>query len=112
MRREILWCLPLLWMMGPVLAQQAPRPVEAASAASPAAPARTIGEVRRIDLANGRVTVRHAEIAHLNMPAMAMDFVARDPALLNGLKVGDKVRFVAIDEGGTLVITRIERVGN
>ncbi|MFT3778928.1 MAG: copper-binding protein [Ottowia sp.] len=68
------------------------------------------GEVRRIDAANARVTLRHGDIPNLNMPPMTMAFSLRDPALLQGLKVGDKVRFTAVDAGGgQLAITALEK---
>lgn len=84
----------------------------AASAAAPAASAAAVspseGEVRRVDLDQGRVTIRHGEITHLSMPAMTMVFHA-DKAELNGLNVGDKIRFVAALEGGRYVARRIQR---
>ena len=88
----------------PVLAQSP------AAAAAPAAAAWTQGEVRRIDAANARLTLRHGEIRNLGMPPMTMTFGLRDPALLAGLKVGDQVRFTAVDAGGgQLAITALER---
>ena len=45
------------------------------------------------------------------MPPMTMAFAVRDPAWLNGLKAGDKVRFTVVDEGGgKLTVTALERV--
>ncbi|WP_124082018.1 copper-binding protein, partial [Pigmentiphaga humi] len=49
------------------------------------------GEIRRIDKANGRVTIRHGEIAHLDMPGMTMVFGVKELAVLEGVAVGDKV---------------------
>lgn len=64
------------------------------------------GEVRKVDLDTGRITLRHGEIANLQMPPMTMVFRARDAALLQGLKPGDRVRFVAEKvEGGYAVTT-------
>ena len=85
----------------------------AAPASAPAAAetaAWTQGEVRRIDAANARLTLRHGDIPNLNMPPMTMAFSLRDAALLQGLKVGDKVRFTAVDAGGgQLAITALEK---
>lgn len=69
----------------------------------------TPGEVRKIDLAAGKLTIRHAPIVNLDMDAMTMVFRVSDPAMLDGLKVGDKIGFVAEIIQGATVVTRIER---
>ena len=74
-----------------------------------AIPAGTAGEVRRIDLANQKITLRHEEIAHLNMPPMTMVFKVRDKSLLQNLSAGDAVRFVAIKQGGEYWVTEMQR---
>jgi Cu(I)/Ag(I) efflux system periplasmic protein CusF len=66
------------------------------------------GEVRKVDLEQGKVTLRHGPLANLDMPAMTMVFAAADPKLLEGLKQGDKVRFTADKKDGTYVVTAIE----
>lgn len=76
----------------------------AVSAPAPVAEFAT-GEVRRIDKSAGKITLRHGEIPNLQMPPMTMVFVASDPALLDKVKVGDKVRFRAAQEGGTYRVT-------
>ena len=84
-----------------------------AQAAADAAPAGTSpspvadGEVRRIDKAQGRITLRHGEIRSLDMPPMTMVFRVRDAKLLDGLAVGDKVRFDAVQADGQYVVTTI-----
>lgn len=88
----------------PLLALAAEPPATPASAAD----AMTDAEVRKIDPAAAKVTLRHAEIKSLDMPAMTMVFQARDKRLLDGLKVGDKVRFKAAHEGGQFIVTAIE----
>jgi len=69
----------------------------------------TGGEVRKVDKAAGEVTLRHGRIENLDMPGMTMVFRATDPRLLNGLKEGDKVRFVAGLANGALTVSTIER---
>ncbi|MGM9425384.1 copper-binding protein [Hydrogenophaga sp. MI9] len=82
------------------LATMAP-PVLAQNTAAPAAPAATSplpqvdAEIRKIDTAAGKVTLRHGDIPNLDMPGMTMVFQVKDPAQLADLKVGDKVRFRA-----------------
>jgi Cu/Ag efflux protein CusF len=73
------------------------------------AAAQTEGEVRKVDLAQGKVTLRHGPLTNLDMPAMTMVFTAVDKKLLDGLKEGDKVRFTADKQNGTYVVTAIER---
>ena len=65
------------------------------------------GEVRRIDLDAGKVTLKHGNIKSLDMPPMTMVFTA-DKALLGPLNVGDKVRFKAAQEAGKYVVTDIQ----
>ena len=100
--KNLLFCAALL--AAPMLSFGAEPPAAAASAAD----AMTHAEVRKVDLAAAKITLRHAEIKSLDMPAMTMVFLARDKRLLEGLKVGDKVRFKAAHEGGQFVVTAIE----
>ncbi len=64
----------------------------------------TDGEVRKIDKEAGKLTLRQS----LDMPAMTMVFQVKEPALLDKVKVGDKVRFRAEKAGGAFVVTAIE----
>jgi Cu(I)/Ag(I) efflux system protein CusF len=67
------------------------------------------GEVRRIYKAQKRITLRHGEIKNLEMPPMSMVFQVRDAALLDAVKVGDKVLFsVDKDTDGSLVVTAMK----
>jgi Cu/Ag efflux protein CusF len=70
----------------------------------------TDGEVRKIDMDQGKITLRHAEIKDLDMPAMTMVFVVKDKTQLTKLKAGDKVKFTAINDAGQLTVTEIETV--
>lgn len=71
--------------------------------------ASTEGEVRKIDRDAGKITLRHGPIAHLDMPAMTMVFRAQDPAMLDRVKEGDKVRFSADKIGGQMTVTKIDK---
>ena len=70
----------------------------------------TEGEIRKIDRNAGKITIRHGPIANLDMPGMTMVFRVSDPAMLDRVKEGVKVRFVADRVGGALTVTRIEPV--
>lgn len=65
-------------------------------------------EVRRVDAAAGKLTLKHGPLPNLNMGAMTMVFAVKDAAWLKTAKVGDKVR-VAVDRvNGTLTVVALE----
>lgn len=66
------------------------------------------GEVRKVDKDTKKITLKHGEIKNLGMPGMTMVFQVKDPAMLDKVQAGDKVRFKAERLGGALVITEIE----
>jgi Cu(I)/Ag(I) efflux system protein CusF len=68
------------------------------------------GEVRKVDKETGKITLKHGPIANLDMPAMSMVFQVKDPALLEQVKAGDKVRFQAEKIGTQYTVTHIEPV--
>lgn len=70
--------------------------------------AQSEGEVRKVDKAAGKVTLKHGEIKNLDMPPMTMVFTAKDPALLDKVKAGDKVRFHAEKDGTQFLVTALE----
>ncbi|MDD9209990.1 copper-binding protein [Aeromonas dhakensis] len=69
----------------------------------------TRGLISRIDAANGKVGIKHEAIANLKMPPMTMVFLVADPALLEGLKVGDAVSFHAENPAGKLTVTQLQK---
>ncbi|WP_461602330.1 copper-binding protein [Aeromonas rivipollensis] len=71
--------------------------------------AMTKGVISRIDAPKGKVGIKHEAIANLKMPPMNMVFVLADPAQLQGLKVGDAVRFHAENPAGKLTVTAIQK---
>ena len=68
------------------------------------------GEIRKIDMDNKKITIKHGEIKSLDMPGMTMVFQVKDPAMLTTVKTGDKVRFKAEKSGGAIVVTEIQPV--
>jgi Cu/Ag efflux protein CusF len=69
----------------------------------------TQGQVTKIDKAASRVTLKHGEIKNLDMPPMTMVFRVRDPKSLDGLAVGDRVRFTAEKVDGNFTVTSIDK---
>ena len=67
------------------------------------------GEVKKVDKQAGKVTIKHGPLANLNMPPMTMVFGVKDVALLNGVNVGDKIKFVAEKSGNSLRVSQLER---
>jgi Cu/Ag efflux protein CusF len=88
--------------------------IAALAAASPAmgqpAPALSDGEIRKVDKGAGKVTIRHGELKNLDMPPMTMVFRVRDPAMLDKLKEGDKVKFTAGKVNGNYTVMEVEVV--
>lgn len=100
-------------LAGPALAQQ--KPGEHAShhtpaAASPASADMTDGEVRKVDKEASKVTLKHADIKSLDMPAMTMVFSVKDKAMLDSIKAGDKVRFKVVNDAGKFTVTEMQVV--
>jgi Cu(I)/Ag(I) efflux system periplasmic protein CusF len=78
-------------------------------AAGAAQTAAVDGQVQKIDPAQGKVTLRHAPIKNLDMDSMTMVFRVQDPAQLQGIKPGDKVKFAADRVNGQITIIKIEK---
>lgn len=79
-------------------------PTETASSSLPWAEA----EVRRVDTAAGKISLKHGEIKNLDMPPMTMVFQLQDKALLGNLKAGDRVRFTADKVNGSYTVLALE----
>jgi Cu(I)/Ag(I) efflux system periplasmic protein CusF len=69
------------------------------------------GEVRRVDKAAGKITLRHGELKQLDMPPMTMVFEVSDKALLDSVKAGDKVKFKVISKDGKMIVTEMKPAG-
>ena len=68
----------------------------------------TDAEVRKVDKDAKKITLKHGEIKNLDMPPMSMVFQVRDPAILEKIKAGDKVRFTADNINGALTVITLE----
>jgi Cu(I)/Ag(I) efflux system protein CusF len=80
------------------------KPAAAASAAL------TEGEVRKVDKAAGKVTIKHGPIRNLDMPPMTMAYQVKDKAMLDQLKPGDKIKFEADKVGETYTLMRFDKL--
>jgi Cu/Ag efflux protein CusF len=92
----------------PALAEQPPgnpAPIVVAAADQ----AMSDGEVRKVDPAAKKITIKHGELKNMNMPPMTMVFQVKDPAMLDKVKAGDKVKFRADIVNGALTVMAIEK---
>ncbi|WP_025600216.1 copper-binding protein [Burkholderia sp. WSM2230] len=67
------------------------------------------GEIRKVDAAAGKLTIKHGPLENLGMEAMTMVFKVKDPAMISQVKVGDKVDFVAEEVDGALTVTKLQK---
>ena len=65
------------------------------------------GEIRKVSKDTGKLTIKHGPIKSMDMPPMTMVFTAKDPAMLDKVAVGDKIRFVVVEQGGQMVVTEL-----
>lgn len=77
--------------------------------ALPAIAQQVNGTVKKIDEAQGKLTIDHGPIKNLDMDAMSMVFRAGDPAMLKGLKTGDKIKFDADRVNGQITVTKLQK---
>ena len=86
----------------------------ASHAAAPAANAASAlpmvsAEVRKVDLENKKISLKHGEIKNLDMPGMSMVFQVKNAAMLENIKAGDKVMFTADKVDGAYMVMSIEK---
>ncbi len=109
MKQMTLMVAVLAALAAPVYAQQsttdhsAHHPAQAQNAAT-----LTDGEIRKVDKDAQKLTIRHGPILNLEMPAMTMVFQVKDPAMLDKVNAGDKIKFFVEKTGGAYIVTRIE----
>lgn len=76
--------------------------------AASAAADMTEGEIRKVDKDNKKLTIKHGDIKNLDMPGMTMVFQVKDPAMVDQVKVGDKIRFKAEKASSGFVVTELQ----
>ena len=69
------------------------------------------GEVKKIDEAAGKITLKHGPIKNLDMneDGMTMVFRVKDPGMLKQVKTGDKVEFEADRAPDGITITKLQK---
>jgi Cu/Ag efflux protein CusF len=81
-----------------------------ATAPADVAVSQTEGEIRKVDVAAQKLTVKHGRIENLGMSPMTMVFRVKDPAFLTQVKAGDKVTMSVERIDGALTIVALQRV--
>ena len=68
------------------------------------------GQVIKIDSAAGKITIKHGPLKQFDMDeGMTMVYRAADPAMLNAVKPGDKIKFAPDRVNGQFTVTKIEK---
>lgn len=68
------------------------------------------GVVKKVDKAQGKLTVKHGPLENLDMPGMTMVFRVQDASWLDRVKAGDTIRFLADRVDGAFIVTALEVV--
>jgi Cu/Ag efflux protein CusF len=70
----------------------------------------TDGLVTKVDASAGKITIRHGPMKKFNMDdGMTMVYRVQDPAMLQAVKSGDKIKFDAENVNGQFVVTTIQK---
>ena len=78
--------------------------------AAAAGAALTDGEVRKVDKAAGKVTIKHGAMPKFDMPPMTMAYRVKDKSMLDKVKPGDKIKFDVDGAGNEFTVLRLEKV--
>lgn len=70
----------------------------------------TDGEVRKVDKAAGKVTIKHGAMPKFDMPPMTMAYRVKDKSMLDKVKPGDKIKFDVDGAGNEFTVLRLEKV--
>ena len=80
------------------------------SKASAASTAWSDGVVKTIHKQEGQITIAHGPLANLGMGKMTMTFRLKTPALVEGVREGSNIRFVAENVKGELTVVALQTV--
>lgn len=103
-----MWKLAVLGLLGAFAAfawLSLPKPANDPAAPRNGEPAQ--GVVVVVDGSARSLTISHGPLRSTGMGPMTMVFSVRDPALLAGIKAGDRIRFTVEAAGGELTATDI-----
>lgn len=110
---KTLLSLALACTLMPLALAAAPEPVSdtaKAGAVVPAEPVLTEGVVKKVDKDTGKITIAHGAIKNLGMGPMTMMFRVKDPAMLDQVQTGQKIRFQVDIIKGAYTVLQLEPV--
>ena len=70
----------------------------------------TEGEVHDVDMAHGKLTIKHGAMPKFDMPPMTMAYRVKDKAMLEHLKPGDRIKFDVDSVGGEFTVLHLMKV--
>lgn len=104
--------LLLSWAVAPLAHANEAHQTESASPVTQQMPdpdsSMSEGEVRKVDKSLGKITIRHGELKNLDMPPMTMVFQVNDKSVLETVKAGDRISFVADKVDGKFTVMQME----
>jgi len=68
----------------------------------------TKGTVKKVNSKSGKVTIIHEELTNLGMPAMTMVFRVAKADMLEKMKTGDEIQFIADRVKGKLTVIKMK----
>jgi len=68
----------------------------------------TKGVIKKVAMKTGKVTIKHGELKNLDMPSMTMIFRTIDKPMLEKLKAGSNIEFIAERVNGKLTIVKLK----
>ncbi len=89
----------------------APAPAASEAQAATANAAMSEGEVKKVNKETGKLTIKHGELKNLDMPPMTMVFQVKDKAILEQVKAGDRINFVADKVDGKFTVMQLTPAG-
>jgi Cu/Ag efflux protein CusF len=66
------------------------------------------GEVVKVDAKQKKLTIKHEPLTNLDMPAMTMVFVVAEDGMLEEVKAGQAIQFIADRVNGRITVTDIK----
>ena len=69
----------------------------------------TKGTIKKVNLKSKKVTIIHEELTNLGMPAMTMVFRLKDESMLEKMKAGNNIEFVAERVKGKLTVVELKQ---
>lgn len=68
----------------------------------------TNGMIKKLDMKQSKITIKHEELKNLGMPGMTMVFAKGDKVDLTKLKEGQKIQFIADRVNGQLTVVEVK----